>query len=80
MIKGARAYFMQNILHDWEDKQATGYSTLLIHESIINSVGPLARVMTADIAMMTCLDAKERTENEWCQLIESVWLTVLKIW
>ncbi|KAI3570686.1 hypothetical protein IWW34DRAFT_903216 [Fusarium oxysporum f. sp. albedinis] len=55
IIKGARAYFMQNILHDWEDKQASqilkyipdamepGYSIVLVHQSIINSVKPLAR-------------------------------------
>ncbi|KAJ0130772.1 hypothetical protein HZ326_26128 [Fusarium oxysporum f. sp. albedinis] len=54
-LKGARAYFMQNILHDWEDKQASqilkyipdamepGYSIVLVHQSIINSVKPLAR-------------------------------------
>jgi hypothetical protein len=91
-VKGARAYFMHNVLHDWEDKQASqilrnladamepGYSKLLIHESLVSSVKPLARVTTSDITMMACLGAKERTEVEWIELIESVRLRVLKIW
>ncbi|KAG6989491.1 O-methyltransferase asqD [Fusarium oxysporum f. sp. conglutinans] len=91
-VRGARAYFMHNVLRDWEDKEASqilkhiadamepGYSKFLIHESIINSAKPLARVTTSDIAMMACLGAKERTEDQWCQLIESVGLNVLKIW
>ncbi|EGU73193.1 hypothetical protein FOXB_16297, partial [Fusarium oxysporum f. sp. conglutinans Fo5176] len=91
-VRGARAYFMHNILHDWEDNKASrilkhiadamepGYSKLLIHESIMNSIKPLARVTTSDITMMACLGAKERTENEWRQLVQSVGLNVLKIW
>ncbi|KAH7236455.1 O-methyltransferase-domain-containing protein [Fusarium tricinctum] len=91
-VKGARAYFMHNVLHDWEDKQArqilkhlaeameAGYSKLLIHESLVSSIKPLARVTTSDITMMACLGAKERTEVEWRELIEGVGLRVLKIW
>ncbi|KAI8416096.1 hypothetical protein FOFC_02405 [Fusarium oxysporum] len=71
-VKGARAYFMHNVLHDWEDKEASqilkhiadtmepSYSKLLIHESIIHTFKPLARVTTSDIAMVACLGA-----NEW---------------
>ncbi|EWZ38848.1 O-methyltransferase-domain-containing protein [Fusarium oxysporum Fo47] len=91
-VKGARAYFMHNVLHDWEDKQAcqilkhladameAGYSRLLIHESLVSSAKPLARVTTSDITMMACLAAKERTELEWIKLVESAGLRVLKIW
>ncbi|KAF4456477.1 sterigmatocystin 8-o-methyltransferase [Fusarium albosuccineum] len=91
-VKGARAYFMHNVLHDWEDTQAKqilshiadamepGYSKLLIHESLVSSVKPLARVTTSDLTMMACLGAKERTEAEWRELVESVGLRVLKIW
>ncbi|KAF9767930.1 hypothetical protein IL306_014839 [Fusarium sp. DS 682] len=91
-IKGARAYFMHNVLHDWEDKHANqilkhiadamepGYSKLLVHESLVSSVKPLARVTTSDITMMACLGAKERTEDEWRCLIEGAGLKILKIW
>jgi hypothetical protein len=91
-VKGARVYFMHNVLHDWEDTQAKqilfhlaeamelGYSKLLIHESLVSSAKPLARVTTSDITMMACLGAKERTEAEWRALVESVGLKVLNIW
>lgn len=91
-VKGARTYFMHNVLHDWEDTQAKqilshtaeamelGYSKLLIHESLVSSVKPLARVTTSDITLMACLAAKERTEVEWRALVESAGLKVLKIW
>ncbi|KAF7561197.1 hypothetical protein G7046_g2951 [Stylonectria norvegica] len=91
-VKGARVYFMHNVLHDWEDPKATeiikniadamepGYSRLLIHESLVSSVKPLARVTTSDITMMACLAAKERTEGEWRQLISDAGLRVLNIW
>jgi hypothetical protein len=57
-----------------------GYSKLLIHESLVSSVKPLARVTTSDITMMACLGAKERTEVEWQSLVESAGLKVLNIW
>ena len=91
-IKGARVYFMHNVLHDWADDLAKnildnvanamekGYSRLLIHESLISSVKPLARVTTSDLTMMACLSAKERTEGEWGQLIRNSGLRVVKIW
>jgi hypothetical protein len=91
-VKGARVYFMHNVLHDWTDDLAIkilqntaagmekGYSRLLIHESLVSSVKPLARVTTSDITMMACLAAKERTEEEWRELVEKAGLKVLKIW
>jgi O-methyltransferase domain len=91
-IKGARVYFMHNVLHDWTDEMAIkilsnvvgamekGYSRLLIHESLISSVKPLARVTTSDLTMMACLAAKERTEGEFEALIEKAGLRVVKIW
>jgi hypothetical protein len=91
-VKGARIYFMHNVLHDWPDEVATkiiknvaegmekGYSKLLIHESLISTLAPLARVTTSDITMMACLSAKERTEAEWRDLIKNAGLQVVKIW
>lgn len=91
-IKGARAYFMHNVLHDWEDGEATdilrniagamekGYSKLLVHESLISSVKPAARVTTSDITVMACLSAKERSETEWKGVVESAGLRIVKIW
>ncbi|KAM6508594.1 hypothetical protein FSOLCH5_011589 [Fusarium solani] len=91
-VKGARAYFLHNVLHDWEDPQALkilkhlaaamekGYSKLLIHESLISRVKPSPRVTTSDITVMACLGSKERTEIEWRRLVERAGLRVVKIW
>ncbi|KAH7310078.1 O-methyltransferase-domain-containing protein [Rhexocercosporidium sp. MPI-PUGE-AT-0058] len=91
-VKGARVYFMHNVLHDWKDELVVkilenvvgamekGYSRLLIHESLISSVKPLARVTVSDIKMMACLSAKERTEGEWTGLVEKAGPKVVKIW
>lgn len=91
-VKGARVYFMHNVLHDWPDETATtiikniadamekGYSKLLIHESLVSSKAPLARVTTSDLTMMACLASKERSEGEWKDLISGAGLRVVKIW
>jgi hypothetical protein len=91
-IKGARVYFMHNVLHDWPNPTATqilknvaeamekGRSTLLIHESLVSNVKPLARVTVSDMVMMSLFGAAERTEREWTELIEGAGLKVVKIW
>ncbi|KAK5997733.1 O-methyltransferase af390-400 [Cladobotryum mycophilum] len=91
-VKGARVYFMHNVLHDWTDEVAVqilknvaggmerGYSRMLIHESLVSNVKPLARVTTSDLTMMAILAAKERSENEWRALVEEAGLKIIKIW
>lgn len=91
-VLGARAYFMHTVLHDWTDDMATrilanvaagmerGYSRLLVHESLVSNVKPLARVTTSDITMMAILAAKERSEAEWRELLERAGLRIIKIW
>lgn len=91
-VKGARVYFLHNVLHDWPDSVAAdilrklvvsmekGYSRLLIHESLVSNEKPLARVTVSDITMMACLAAAERTEEQWRELVVSAGLRVVKIW
>lgn len=91
-VKGARAYFMHNVLHDWTDSKAVeileniaaamerGYSKLLVHESLISTTSPSPRVTVSDITVMACLSARERTEKEWIQVLERAGFTVKKIW
>ncbi|KAI8957144.1 S-adenosyl-L-methionine-dependent methyltransferase [Daldinia sp. FL1419] len=91
-LTGARAYFMHNVLHDWSDEPAIkilrniaggmekGYSKLLIHESLIETVRPSRRTTAADITMLVCATAAERTEVEWHELVEAAGLRVVKIW
>ncbi|KAK8097408.1 hypothetical protein PG984_016547, partial [Apiospora sp. TS-2023a] len=78
---GARVYLLHNILHDWADEDAVrilaniadamekGYLRLLIHESIVSTVRPHRRVTTTDLTMMALFSAKERTEEEFGELV-----------
>lgn len=91
-VKGAKVYFMHNVLHDWSDDQALdilrklavgmekGYSKLLIHESLVSNIKPLSRVTVSDLTMMACLGAAERTEEQWRELVAAVPLKLVKIW
>ncbi|EQB57146.1 hypothetical protein CGLO_02783 [Colletotrichum gloeosporioides Cg-14] len=91
-IKGARAYLMHSILHDWSDEPARkilemqkdamipGYSRLLIHDHI-DVEGPANPQATAfDIQMMAMVSGRERSEKDWRQLLTSVGLSAVKIW
>lgn len=90
--RGARIYFMHNVLHDWPDSAAQqilralapaltpGYSRLLIHESLVSSRQPLARVTVSDITMMACLAAAERSEEQWRGLVAAAGMRVVRIW
>ncbi|KAB5585700.1 S-adenosyl-L-methionine-dependent methyltransferase [Coniochaeta sp. 2T2.1] len=91
-VKGARVYFMHNVLHDWPDASAAdilrklaasmekGYSKVLIHESLVSKEKPMSRVTVSDITMMAFASAAERTEDQWTALVESAGLKVVKIW
>ncbi|KAG9253971.1 O-methyltransferase-domain-containing protein [Emericellopsis atlantica] len=92
LVKGARAYFMHNVLHDWADPEViqvlknipgameTGYSLILVHESLISTLNPSPLVTVSDITVMACLSAKERTEKEWDKLFQEAGLRIIKIW
>jgi hypothetical protein len=81
-VKGARAYYLHSVLHDWPDevcvdilKQVVGgmkrgYSKLLINENIIPSQGADWQATGLDILMASLLSSKERTEEDWYALIE----------
>ncbi|KJZ69465.1 hypothetical protein HIM_11148 [Hirsutella minnesotensis 3608] len=92
-VKGARAYYMRSILHDWPDevcvvilsriKEAMepGYSRLLINEKIMPSTMPDWEITGLDMMMMTLLSSEERTEASWRSLIEGkAGLKISKIW
>ncbi|KAK1966029.1 O-methyltransferase [Colletotrichum sublineola] len=94
-IKDARAYYMHHILHDWPDKQARrilemqktamkpGYSRILIHDIVMsgdNGAPTHPHAAVADVCMMAFASARERTEEEWEDLVASAGLRIVKIW
>lgn len=55
-------------------------SVILIDEMVLSESGAPWRATQLDMAMLTCLAAKERTEAEWRQLLKDARLKVRKIW
>ncbi|BAE55269.1 unnamed protein product [Aspergillus oryzae RIB40] len=85
-VKGARAYYMHWILHDWRDEQAhsilshivdamePGYSKLIINDQIIPDRDCDFATACISIMMMLQVGAFERTEKQWRALLTSVGL------
>jgi hypothetical protein len=89
-VKGARAYYMRNIFHDWPnnrcveimkriaDAMTKGYSKLLIFEWILPARDVPLYPALLDINMMTLLNGRERTEEEWTALLKEAGLKLVK--
>ncbi|PYH44716.1 o-methyltransferase [Aspergillus saccharolyticus JOP 1030-1] len=93
VIKGARAYYLHSVLHDWPDTSCRlilqhlvpalrkGYSKLLINENVIPSTNAYWETTSLDLIMMADFASTERTEAQWRALVESVdGLRIVKIW
>ncbi|KAH8671506.1 O-methyltransferase-domain-containing protein [Xylariales sp. PMI_506] len=92
-VKGARAYSMHSILHNWpdatceqilarvKDAMEPGYSKLLINEFVIPATGTHWEMSAQDIWMMALLSSRERTEAEWRTLLENTaGFKIKRIW
>ncbi|KAI1407192.1 putative sterigmatocystin 8-O-methyltransferase precursor [Hypoxylon sp. FL1857] len=88
-IKGARAYYLRNILHDWPNHKCKEIlqnikmamskdSAILIDEMVLSECGAPWRATQLDIAMITCLAAMERTEADWRALLDESGLKIQK--
>ncbi len=84
---------MHSVLHDWPDdtcvkivervKEAMkpGYSMLLINENVLTATGASWEATALDILMLTLLSSKERSENDWFELLAGkCGLKICKIW
>ncbi|KAF5536709.1 hypothetical protein FPHYL_12919 [Fusarium phyllophilum] len=90
--KGARAYFMHAVLHDWPDAQATqllqntkdamtkGYSKLFVYDIVLPPTGASISQTTMDVQMMSLLSASERTESQWEELLTGARFKIVKFW
>ncbi|ROW07069.1 hypothetical protein VPNG_06650 [Cytospora leucostoma] len=91
-IKGARAYFLHHILHDWPDNKCLdilaqlkealkpGYSKLLLHEMIIPEQGASTFYAMLDLTMMAFNAGMERTERQFEVLLGKAGFKVVKFW
>ncbi|KAK0511168.1 hypothetical protein JMJ35_006720 [Cladonia borealis] len=91
-VKGARAYYLHGVLHDWSDEHARkilemlkpamkpGYSKLLVHEHVLPESRPHPQATAYDLTMMVKVAALERSETMWRELLASCGFNVMKIW
>jgi hypothetical protein len=82
MVLGARAYYTHFILHDWPDDDCVkivgrikdamrpGYSKFLVHDHVVPLVGQDAEQTALDLLMMINYGAKERSAEQWSELLE----------
>jgi hypothetical protein len=90
--RGARAYFMRLILHDWPDAKCAiilanlrdamvkGHSKLLINEAVLPDTGAPWQQTSLDWTMMGMLVSRERTESQWRELLGKAGLKISGIW
>ncbi|KAE8381896.1 S-adenosyl-L-methionine-dependent methyltransferase [Aspergillus bertholletiae] len=88
-VTGAAFYYLRNVLHDYPDDQCVTLlqlqcaamrpgSTLLIDEIICPATGASRTVADLDIAMMACLAAQERTQDQWARLFQSAGMSLVE--
>lgn len=87
-VKGARAYYMRYIFHDWPDHSCVeimkhiadamvpGYSKFLIFEWVLPAKDVPLYPAQLDINMMVLLNGMERTEEQWIALLSQAGLKV----
>lgn len=91
-IRGARAYYLHAVIHDWSDEPARrilghikdamtpGYSKLLVHDHVLPAADVHPQASAYDLMIMGLCSALERTEAMWQALLSSIGLKVIKIW
>ncbi|KAI1269964.1 O-methyltransferase-domain-containing protein [Xylariaceae sp. FL1019] len=91
-VKGANAYYMKMVLHDWGDEDCQrilsnikpamkkGKSKILVNEMVIPQKNAEWFATGVDIIMLNTHSSYERTERDWERLAESAGLKVNRIW
>lgn len=92
-VRGAKAYYLKMVLHDWPDAQCKqiltnlkgamikGHSEILINEIVIPETDAGWFETSVDMLMLFAHSGQERREQTWRLLIESVdGLKVTRIW
>jgi hypothetical protein len=91
-VKGAKVYFMANIMHNWTDGDCTkilknvvaqmvkGYSRLLLSDHILPATGCGLESFGRDIGMLSLHGGVERSEKQWSALLEPLGLSIVKFY
>ncbi|GAP85020.2 putative sterigmatocystin 8-o-methyltransferase protein [Rosellinia necatrix] len=86
-LRGARAYYLRNILHDWPADKCveilrnivpamTAESRILVDEMILPEKGTPWRAAQQDFIMGACVAAQERSYGEWVALFDRAGLRI----
>lgn len=90
--RGARAYYLHSVLHDWADADARRllarlaramrprYSRLLVHESVVPPRRARWETTALDMVMLALCASRERTQADWEALLGGCGLRILRIW
>ena len=90
-VKGAKAYYLRSVLHDWPDKQSrqilsnirdamSPESLLLICETVQPEAGVTLDSAQIDMIMMAHFAALERTRQQFETLLGEVGLELVRVW
>jgi hypothetical protein len=83
-VKGAQIYYIHSVLHDWSDDKChqilrhlkdamtRRFSRILIDDTVIAEKNADMLETGSDLLMMASCGGKERSENQWRELVESV--------
>nr|ANM86610.1 putative O-methyltransferase [Cladonia uncialis subsp. uncialis]AUW30806.1 putative O-methyltransferase [Cladonia uncialis subsp. uncialis] len=88
-IKGAKFYFLRGVLHNHPDDKVrlilrnimsamSKNSVILIDEMVLPDTNVNWHVTSIDLSMMCAFGARERTEAQWLEILESVGLQISK--
>ncbi|KAK5120792.1 hypothetical protein LTR85_005858 [Meristemomyces frigidus] len=91
-VKGARLYYLRNIMHDWPDSKCLiilseivkamdpKHSRILIDDYVLPNTNAEVRAASMDVLMMLYVSALERTQRQWEELLHSANLEIVQIW
>ncbi|KAI1744961.1 S-adenosyl-L-methionine-dependent methyltransferase [Xylaria scruposa] len=90
-LRGARAYYFRNVLHDWPDAKCieilqnikpamTAESRILIDEMILPEKDAPWRATQQDFIMGAVQAAQERSHGEWVRLFENAGFKIERMW
>lgn len=89
-VKGAKAYYLRTVLHDWNDetaieilKQLRGAmaedSLVVLDEIVVPKKGAGEKLMLYDVTMMAALGASERSEEQWRSIFDAAGLRLRNV-
>ena len=90
-VKGAKAYSLRFVLHDWPDKQARELllnvraamsrdSVLLINESTMPGSNVSLWSAQIDLSMMAMFSALDRTQTQFRELLDASGFELIQVW